>query len=350
LDALRRTRSSLATDPRDKIFALLGLTFDGNYFVPEPSYMDSVSQSFTDLVTALIQGGECLDFIYLRSGNRKVDGELPSWVPDWTDLDDPIAHRQLDCIMDHFSNDIKSLESMDVGENAAISISGTELKARGVLFDTINGLGSALTTNDGDIFAHTTAIPDQSVNPYKLRNNTSDAVYRTLVSNELFPYIAYETWDGFAQDLYRLWSIESAQQLEEAQLTNVSQDLTNPIWTWLAENRSFMVHGHTIEYWMKTWSQSSNGENAVRNTRHFFNNIRSCMRLLVTERGYLGWAHPQARKGDRIALFFGCCRPVILRAYQDHYHVVGDACLSGQSITDLLDQSADDEVENVRIL
>jgi hypothetical protein len=31
LDALRRTRSSLATDPRDKIFALLGLTFDGNH-------------------------------------------------------------------------------------------------------------------------------------------------------------------------------------------------------------------------------------------------------------------------------------------------------------------------------
>jgi hypothetical protein len=106
--------------------------------------MDSGSKSFTDLVTALIQVGEPLDFIYLKSANRKVDGELPSWVPDWTDIDDPVASRQLDCIMDRFSHHIKSPESQDIRENAMVDISGTKLIARGVIFDAIDGLGSAL--------------------------------------------------------------------------------------------------------------------------------------------------------------------------------------------------------------
>ena len=83
LDALYYTRSSLSTDPRDKIFALLGLTFDGRHFVPEPNYMGSVADTFTDFATSLVLSGEPVDFIYLRSASRgAAEGDLPSWVPD----------------------------------------------------------------------------------------------------------------------------------------------------------------------------------------------------------------------------------------------------------------------------
>jgi hypothetical protein len=56
LNSLCRTRSLLATDPGDKVFTLLGLTFDRNHLVSELGYMDLVLQSFTELATALIQG------------------------------------------------------------------------------------------------------------------------------------------------------------------------------------------------------------------------------------------------------------------------------------------------------
>jgi Heterokaryon incompatibility protein (HET) len=82
LDALHQSRASLSTDPRDKLYALLGLSYDGRHFIPEPNYMNSVVETFTDFATALIEGGELLDFIYLRSPNRRNDGRLPSWVPD----------------------------------------------------------------------------------------------------------------------------------------------------------------------------------------------------------------------------------------------------------------------------
>ena len=82
LDALHRSRASLSTDPRDKLYALLGLSYDGRHFIPEPNYMNSVAESFTEFATALIESGESLDFIYLRSASRENDGKLPSWVPD----------------------------------------------------------------------------------------------------------------------------------------------------------------------------------------------------------------------------------------------------------------------------
>ncbi|KAE9373802.1 hypothetical protein N431DRAFT_291494, partial [Stipitochalara longipes BDJ] len=65
LQALHRSRSSLSTDSRDKLYALLGLRYDGRHFIPEPKYMNSVAEVFTDFSIALIESGELLDLIYL---------------------------------------------------------------------------------------------------------------------------------------------------------------------------------------------------------------------------------------------------------------------------------------------
>jgi hypothetical protein len=46
--SLLRSRMSLATDPRDKIYALLSLTLDGNEVVPTPSYRQNVEAIYND--------------------------------------------------------------------------------------------------------------------------------------------------------------------------------------------------------------------------------------------------------------------------------------------------------------
>jgi hypothetical protein len=40
--------------------------------------MDLVAEIFTNFATALFEGGELLDFIYLRSLSQRNDGKLPS--------------------------------------------------------------------------------------------------------------------------------------------------------------------------------------------------------------------------------------------------------------------------------
>jgi hypothetical protein len=54
LQALVASRHSLATDQRDKVYAILGLTSDGVDLVPTPTYADSVKDIFQGLTTAII--------------------------------------------------------------------------------------------------------------------------------------------------------------------------------------------------------------------------------------------------------------------------------------------------------
>lgn len=334
VDALHHTRSSLATDPRDKIFALLGLAFDGKHFVPEPTYMGSVSDSFTEFATSLIESHEPLDFIYLRSTTRGVmDGKLPSWVPDWTDLNDPVAHRQFDYIT---ALSLHSAADLIACGGAEFSVSGHELNARCVLFDTADGLGSAFTSNTADTAAHETAMVQGDGAPYDSDDEISSIVRQNLMSTELFPNVRYETSCNLLdRDLYRFWSAKTRPNREEMSVA-IPAILSDAVRVWLAENRSFAVHGRTVEWWTKAWSSSRAEHDSSRDARNFFNAIQSGMRLLVTERGYFGWTHPQARRGDKIVMIFGCSRPVILRTGSDGGNrIVGDECLSGKWAEDL---------------
>lgn len=48
-DALLTTRRSLASDPRDKIYALLSITTDGTDVMLVPNYMQSVHEGCTEV-------------------------------------------------------------------------------------------------------------------------------------------------------------------------------------------------------------------------------------------------------------------------------------------------------------
>jgi hypothetical protein len=45
IDAISRSRHALSTDPKDKIYGLLGLAYDGAIFIPEPNYRQSVEDT-----------------------------------------------------------------------------------------------------------------------------------------------------------------------------------------------------------------------------------------------------------------------------------------------------------------
>jgi hypothetical protein len=343
-DALYRTTSSLATDPRDKIFAILGLSFDWKHFIPEPSYVNSKLEVFTALASAMLLSKEPLDLIYLRSANRRPDHELPSWVPDWTDLNDSIAHRQFDYIMACRSRP----ETLETDyEEYKLDISGHCLGVRGVIVDTIDGLGSSLTTDGKDTFAHEMSIATSPTVPYNLEDIPM-IIYQTFLSAVLFSNANYESLDDIPEDLFRLWTIKSEQQLIKVEETIHSEELAKSICTWLAENRSFTLYGRTIESWMNSSNPLCNTNEAFPNEPRFIRAIQSQMRLLITEKGYLGWAHPQACKGDKIAVLVGCSSPVVLRACLEGYQIVGDACFSGQSIITLREMFSD-EVQTIQI-
>ena len=85
LDVLARFRSTFSTDPRDKIYALLGLVSDSLGI--EIDYHKSVKDVFIHVVECIINSSTNLDIIcqsqWAMFDHPERNKDLPSWVPDF---------------------------------------------------------------------------------------------------------------------------------------------------------------------------------------------------------------------------------------------------------------------------
>ncbi|KAI0468342.1 HET-domain-containing protein [Xylaria cf. heliscus] len=77
-----------ATDPRDKIYALLGWTSDGSSFTQYVNYApwDSVEHTFVRFAKIFLSRGEGME-VLLQAGFRDEEDKWPSWVPHWDNLE-----------------------------------------------------------------------------------------------------------------------------------------------------------------------------------------------------------------------------------------------------------------------
>lgn len=82
IQALVDSRRSVATEPRDKIYALLGLTRDGSEVVPVPHYENPDTDVYIGVARHMIvtQGHTASMLLAARTEHRTG---LPSWVPNW---------------------------------------------------------------------------------------------------------------------------------------------------------------------------------------------------------------------------------------------------------------------------
>jgi len=95
-DTLRDLRCRVATDPRDKVFAVLGLTqADGcRDSLLSVDYSLSVATVFTNIAKYLLKTRDSLEWL-AYSGTSSVSDlqsrQYPSWVPRWEDMGNPHA-------------------------------------------------------------------------------------------------------------------------------------------------------------------------------------------------------------------------------------------------------------------
>jgi hypothetical protein len=88
INAMILSRFSLATDERDKVYAILGLTSDGNDLVPTLSYVDPVQDVFERLTAKIIQTQQPTHALSLarRAPLSFRFPDSPPWAIDWADL------------------------------------------------------------------------------------------------------------------------------------------------------------------------------------------------------------------------------------------------------------------------
>ncbi|KAM0815387.1 hypothetical protein AB5N19_01181 [Seiridium cardinale] len=88
IDQLNAARTFDATDPRDKVYALLGLARDADFFTSHVDYApeETPAKTYAKFARLFVEKGEGLALLLQAGlGNlaEKVAEDLPSWVPNW---------------------------------------------------------------------------------------------------------------------------------------------------------------------------------------------------------------------------------------------------------------------------
>jgi hypothetical protein len=91
LQQLHDTRAGLATDPRDKVYALTGILSPEDSALITPDYGLSVAQVYEEIATRIITHQSSLRIL---SAVGPIDGEIcssftgrcGSWVPNWSKI------------------------------------------------------------------------------------------------------------------------------------------------------------------------------------------------------------------------------------------------------------------------
>lgn len=87
LDALSRSRSCSATDPRDKVFALLGLTQQRFSVTIPADYSSDCNEIYVKVACHMILDLGCMDVLKHTSNQPLVTTAAASWVPRWDECD-----------------------------------------------------------------------------------------------------------------------------------------------------------------------------------------------------------------------------------------------------------------------
>lgn len=77
---------SEAADPRDRLFALIGLSSDGDDPSLLPNYVESIEMVFLRYSNHFVRHGDGINLLHQAVGVSKIDLAIPSSVPDCTHL------------------------------------------------------------------------------------------------------------------------------------------------------------------------------------------------------------------------------------------------------------------------
>jgi hypothetical protein len=324
LDLMAGYRYCQATDPRDKIFALMGLIppdFGNSDERLAPDYAVPYEEIFMRTVRFLITVTGNLDILsycdapYDQTNianlmsdsifNKSVSTlsertALPSWVPDWsrTTSASPLrlrnsisvpADRQMSA-----TDDILIYKSCgNTRPSLRQSTDEDALILRGILFDKIKNCSGKpghifLEGNRGPIYDCLRLVKSSKVCRYKSENDRSQAFLRTLVADVVHGKRATES-DAKALDD---WVMLKQDHLGV-------EDLSDRI----------KLSANLVEAVSAAW-----------NGRQFF----------MSEKGYMGLAPITTRAGDAVCILFGGQVPFILRERDDFGHsMIGECYVHG---------------------
>jgi len=324
LDALWLSKDTLATDPRDKIFALLGICHDGTTFVPVPNYKQSLGLIIADMSKVMMALNKSLDLICLKgnhSPGQQIEG-LPTWAPNlpnfWLG---GTTTQERSIFLDRYTGSFNPI--LGGSNNVFIKVTGF------VVGDVYQMAPSMLPYNRGQgtnqrrnpWISSTPNLHLQT--PELARASPDDIRFKEYIWNTLMMTRSAPNFDstGYGNCFSVLWT-----PLGRGAVHNL--DLIQ----WIDSAAWFKIGNWTLREWSQVrfsafkplsalgpFTKAGRIASPKRNIDEFIERLDdvlgSGMRLacLANESQTICMVHPHTKEGDVIVFLRGCSMPLILR-------------------------------------
>lgn len=243
VSALSGTLYFLSTDPRDTIFAILGISSDGVDLVPLPSYDKSPEDMSIAFSRSLLRKYGCFDIIWAYHQGQNHNPSLPSWAPDWLS-GQCLARGNLISQSSQLLPVQTRLESLQSGSNT--------ITLRGALLGIVESL--TRSPEDEHPFPNTAhgSTPDSTLLYYGADEHVLFAILGCLVPMSTIGWwltcsrlrrvlIRAEDESVYLQEYFGASVAASSQESNDGNLLEA----------WLQRNRGFTVAGRTLQLWLK---------------------------------------------------------------------------------------------------
>lgn len=319
LQTIYTTGKSLASDSRDKIYAILGLACDSGRLIKEPDYGLTIQEVYQQFAISFVGEYQSIEFLSLAGlpvFPRRPELSLPTWTPDWN-------HRNAATLNSTVRPARITNASRNYPAQVKFSPDHAIMTARGICVDVIDGMSHSIWGARNHLPGHKLQQPLSSVTKYATALDTLGAISCTLIAN------SPACDDGlsiFIQSCRHSFPVAE----KDRKLVPTGTLLFNE---WYEHNRHLVISGKRIEEWVDDIVDPNTESEVSEAAKERYVNKLSIhgrnRRLVITEKGCLGLGVNSCMPGDLICVLFGCSTPMFLRKVEEHYIILGEAYLHG---------------------
>jgi hypothetical protein len=316
-----------ASDPRDKIYAFVGISRqNGTYLI---DYSLSVSHVYTNFIYQIVLQSRSLNIICAlrRDGNDSDQYELPSWVPNFGMKR---AYNE-DFFYAHNKSLYRVCASGTTSAHVHFDLDEAAMFVRGGIIDTVQHLGKPCLIESTDDFEPALAAILDWWSLSKSLKGTSvqsqEAFVRTLCVDRIE---SHHITSHFTKSKLLQWILGACSNLALKFGLEIGLD-------------EILYASARLHNWSLHTAQEARGMGWVSQVCSNILHRQFC----VSSSGILALAPDAVKQGDKVCILLGCSLPVILRPIDNHYIFIGCAYVDGYMTGEAMENL---EIHELKIL